>query len=114
MALWKTPVIVVSRSLQSLPTSSPATVSLTAEDPALLVERLSALGVKRIYVDGGLTIQSFMAKNLIDEITVTTVPVILGSGKALFGELKQDIHLKLIESKSYSFGFVQSKYHVIF
>ncbi len=109
----KTPVIVMSRSLQSLPVNVPKTVSLSAEDPAILVERLSSQGVKRIYVDGGLTIQSFLAKNLISEITITLIPIILGSGKPLFGELTQDIHLKLMESKSYSFGFVQNKYQVI-
>ncbi len=110
----KTSVIVMSHSLQSLPLISPATVSLSAEDPEKLVEKLSKQGVKRIYVDGGFTIQSFLAKNLIDEITITTVPIVLGSGKPLFGDLMQDIHLRLIESKSYNFGFVQSKYQVIF
>jgi dihydrofolate reductase len=107
-----TPVIVISRSLQSLPTTAPATVSLLADDPAILVERLSANGVKRIYVDGGLTIQNFLAKNLINEITVTIIPVILGTGKPLFAELKKDIHLELLESKAFSFGFVQNKYRV--
>lgn len=107
-----TPVIVMSRSLQSLPATSPATVSLSADDPTILVERLSANGVKRIYVDGGFTIQNFLTKNLIDEITITMIPIILGTGKPLFAELKHDIQLELLESKAFSFGFVQNKYCV--
>lgn len=55
-------------------------------------------------------ILSFLEKNLISEITITVIPIILRSGKPLFAELVQDIHLKLIENKSYSFGFVQNKY----
>lgn len=108
-----TPVVVISRSLQSLPSGVPTTVSLSAEDPTVLVERLSAQGVKRIYVDGGLTIYNFLNKNLITEITITIVPIILGSGKPLFGELKHDVHLALIESKFYKFGFVQNHYRVV-
>ncbi len=108
-----TPVIVMSHSLRSLPANAPTGVSLSAENPADLVERLSKQGAKRIYVDGGLTIQSFIENNLINEITITVVPIIIGSGKPLFSEIKQDIHLELIASQSYGFGFVQSKYRVV-
>jgi dihydrofolate reductase len=46
-------------------------------------------------LDGGRTIQAFLAEGLIDEITVSIAPVILGRGRRLFGDLDQDMLLTL-------------------
>jgi dihydrofolate reductase len=108
-----TPVIVLSRSLTSLPAHLPGTVSLTAEEPAQLVQRLSAAGLERLYIDGGLTIQSFLAAGLIDQITITLIPVLLGAGKPLFGPLSGHVRLELLSSHSWDFGFVQNTYRVL-
>ncbi len=43
-------------------------------------------------------------------MTITVIPILLGTGKSLFGPLHGDVHLDLISSKAYPFGFVQSKY----
>jgi dihydrofolate reductase len=108
-----TPVIVLSRTLASLPDDVPATVSLTSDNPATLVQHLSAEGLNYLYIDGGLTIQSFLAAGLIDEITITVIPILLGSGKDLFGPLPKDVRLELLSSQAFEFGFVQSKYRVL-
>lgn len=108
-----TPLVVLSRQLDSIPEDVPATVSLTDEDPRALVQRLYNEGLKHVYIDGGLTIQSFLGAGLIDEITITTIPVLLGEGKSLFGPLPTDVELELVESKTFEFGFVQSKYRII-
>jgi dihydrofolate reductase len=107
-----TPVVVLSSRLTTLPPNLPSSVSISADKPQDLVRRLSAKGLDRLYIDGGLTIQSFLAVDLIDEMTITTIPVILGGGIPLFGTLDHDLPLTLIESKAYDFGFVQSKYRV--
>lgn len=104
------PVVVLSHSLRSLPAQAPATVFLSAESPAALVARLSAEGLRHLYIDGGLTIQRFLAASLIDEMTITVIPVLLGSGKPLFGSLQREMSLQLLASKAYDFGFVQSTY----
>jgi dihydrofolate reductase len=109
----ETPVIVLSRSLTSLPAHLPGTVSLSAEEPLQLVQRLSADGMQHLYVDGGLTIQSFLAAGRIDEITLTLIPVLLGQGKPLFGSMAGDVHLQLLSSHAYDFGFVQNTYRVV-
>ena len=75
--------------------------------------RLGKEGHRHLYIDGGLTIQSFLSAKLITEVTITTIPVLLGTGKPLFGPLPGDCALALVSSKSYPFGFVQSKYRVI-
>lgn len=108
-----TPVIVLSRHLKVLPKDTPATVSLSSKNPKDLVKQLYTKGLNRLYIDGGLTIQSFLVAGLIDEITITVIPVLLGSGKPLFGLLPEDLQLEHIGTKIYDFGFVQSTYRVI-
>lgn len=108
-----TPLIVLSRHLKVLPKNAPASVSLSSDSPKNLVKILSANGLKRLYIDGGLTIQSFLVAGLINEIIITVIPVLLGGGKPLFGNLPHDIQLKNVETRTYDFGFVQSKYRVI-
>jgi dihydrofolate reductase len=105
-----TPVIVLSRTLASLPLGAPSTVSLSRETPEELVRRLSNAGREHLYVDGGLTVQSFLAAGLVDELTVTTIPVLLGRGKRLFGTLPHDQRFELVSSRSWDFGYVQSTY----
>ena len=108
-----TPVIVLSRQMKLLPDDMLDTVSLSADDPKKLVQRLSTKGLNHLYIDGGRTIQSFLSSSLIDEITITVIPILLGEGKPLFGPLSDDVELELVESKAFEFGFVQSKYRVI-
>ena len=108
-----TRVVVMSRKGLTLPAHVPATVSVSSEAPEALVARLTAEGARKLYVDGGLVIQSFLAAGLIDELTITHIPVLLGSGKPLFGPLPADVSLQLIRSHAYAFGFVQSHYRVV-
>lgn len=78
---------------------------------APLVERLHREGVRRIYVDGGQVIRQFLGARLVDDLTLSTIPVILGKGLPLFGELPE-VGLRLVESRSFSSGLVRSRYVV--
>lgn len=109
----KIPVVVLSHKQIAIPTTITDTVTVSQESPKELVTRLSEKNIRHIYVDGGKTIQSFLAAGLIDEITITIIPILLGTGRSLFGPLPHDIHLTHIQSKSYEFGFVQHQYRVI-
>ena len=106
------PIYVLSHTMRVLPASAPASVHLVTEQPPALLRALAEQGIHHVYVDGGQTIQTFLVAGLINELTVTTVPLLLGSGKPLFGNLPRDISLQLLSSKSYPFGFVQSKYRI--
>ena len=103
-------IVVMSRKGVAVPLELQKTVSVTNESPKDLVNRLEAEGAKRLYIDGGLTIQSFMQDELIDDFTITLIPVILGGGKPLFASLPKDVGLKHIDTKAYDFGFVQVRY----
>jgi dihydrofolate reductase len=105
-------VVVLSRKGVLVPDALRKTVSASMEAPELLVERLSSEGAKHLYVDGGQTIQSFLSTGLINELTITVIPILLGQGRSLFGALKSDVILKHMSTNAYAFGFVQSKYIV--
>ena len=105
-------VVVLSSKPLIFPVGLPSTVSASSEPPDVLLERLSAEGAQRLYVDGGITIQRFLAAGLIDDITITLIPVLLGQGKPLFGPIDNDIPLVHVATKAFEFGFVQVKYRV--
>jgi len=106
------PVVVLSSNPIAIPDELPGAVTHSSEAPVELCSRLSADGAKHLYIDGGITIQRFLASGLVNEITVTVIPIILGAGKPLFGPLAADVELKHVDTKVYDFGFVQSKYAV--
>lgn len=106
------PVIILSGRQLSIPSDVPDTVTHSLEQPRALLGRLSSKGTEHVYVDGGATIQSFLSDGLIDEITITVIPILLGEGISLFGSLEKDIKLKHERTRVFEFGFVQSTYLV--
>jgi dihydrofolate reductase len=106
------PVVVLSRKQISFPIGVPSTVSHSSDSLCELLERLSHEGAKHVYVDGGKTIQGFLADGLINEITLTVIPIILGDGIPLFGLSKDDVSLTHLRTTVYDFGFVQTTYSV--
>ncbi len=106
-------VIVLSSKEIEIPEKLAKNVASRSCSPAELVDEIHETGAKHLYIDGGKTIQGFLNAGLIQEMIITRVPVLLGSGIPLFGELDQDKKLRLLESRAFDNGFVQSKYEVI-
>lgn len=65
-----------------------------------------------MYVDGGLTVQSFLRADLIDEITITRAPVVIGGGIPLFGRLDNDVKLSL-QSVEATGGYLSARYDIV-
>lgn len=80
--------------------------------PQELARLLESSGAKHVYVDGGKTIQGFLRASLIDDMTITRIPVLLGAGIPLFGDLERDIRLQHQSTRAFDSGMVQSKYRV--
>ncbi|KZY66769.1 deaminase, partial [Oleiphilus sp. HI0066] len=109
---YEVPVIVLSQRDLSVPNELSDKITISKEAPEDLVQRLSAEGNQRLYIDGASVIQSFLSKGLITDMTITVVPVLIGEGISLFGHTEQDIELEHVSSKAYDFGFTQIKYLV--
>lgn len=103
-------VVVLSHGLLAIPEKLASGVEASSLAPRALLDELDRRGLRHAYVDGGRTIQGFLREGLIDELTVTTVPVLLGGGIPLFGPLTQDIRLRHLETRAYPNGLVQNRY----
>jgi dihydrofolate reductase len=105
------PVFVLStRPLAPAPRG--AVVERMSGDPADIVSQLAARGLRHVYVDGGITIQRFLAAGLVQRLIITRVPVLIGTGIPLFGALKRDILVQHVATRQYASGLVQSEYVV--
>lgn len=101
-------------------TNRPFDIPLELEDrvetmagPALeIVDRMAARGAQHLYVDGGKTVQGFLAAGLIDRLIVTRIPILLGRGIPLFGPLPHDVPLRHVTTRIWANGLVQSEYAV--
>lgn len=105
-------VVVLSSSPNAVPLHLVDDVEWLSFPPKRLVERLAARGATHLYVDGGKTIQGFLRAELIDELTITRVPVLIGTGVPLFGPLNHNVRLTHTATRQFENGFVQSKYCV--
>ena len=103
-------VVVLSSRPNAVPPHLVDNVEWLSLPPQHLVERLAAQGATHLYIDGGKTIQGFLNAGLIDELTITRVPVLIGTGVPLFGPLDQDVRLAHIATRHFETAFVQSKY----
>ena len=86
-------------------------VEIFAGNEQELINKLNNEQVKNVYVDGGITISNLLNINLIDAVTISVIPIILGSGKKLFNDIKAIHNLKLESTKSYPNGLVQLVYY---
>lgn len=76
-----------------------------------LVQQLKNSSGKDIYCDGGAEIVNELLKHdLIDELIISVVPVLVGSGTRLFKDGRPEQMLELLESKAFDTGLVQLKY----
>jgi len=107
-------VVVLSSRTLDLSAVRGRPVEQMAGTPAEIVAKLAAQGSRHLYVDGGITVQNFLKAGLIQRITITRVPVLIGSGIPLFGPLQKDIRLNHIATQTYASGLVKSEYQVLY
>ena len=102
-------MLLLSSTLES--TEWPdATVHRSLDD---VLETLEREGITRVYVDGGETVSMFLREGLLDQITISVAPVLIGRGIPLFGQFESDIALELTETRDLGSGFTQSTYRVV-
>lgn len=90
-------VFVLSNSLKTVPSGFEDKVTLVQGELSDIVAQLNQQGLQRLYIDGGKTVQSFLQADLIDEMTITTIPVLLGEGISLFGALPKALKFQNVK-----------------
>lgn len=113
--IYNKPVLVVSRTL--ITADIPARLSQKAEvvtgDPCGVMKLVERRGWKKVYIDGGEVIRSFLKEGFVESIVVSRVPVLIGRGVPLFGDLEGDVKLVHEGTRSWESGVVQSRYKVL-
>ena len=113
LALYdKKPVVVLSNRRLDFSSADEGIVEQMSGEPAEIVTRLEARGFRHAYIDGGLTIQRFLAAGFIDRLVITRVAVLIGEGIPLFGPVPHDIPLHHVATRSYKGDLVQSEYEI--
>lgn len=104
------PVFVLSHTLKSIPGEYVGKAELIKGSISSIIKQLHQKAYDRLYIDGGATVQSFLKEDRVDELIVTTLPVLLGGGIPLFSELPEKLEFDLVESKVFLGQVVQSHY----
>lgn len=107
---YSKPVIVFTNTLKDVPENLVGKVTFSKKNPEELLSELDPENEKNFYIDGGLLIQNFLNKDLIDELIITRIPILLGKGIPLFSNINQELKLKHINTSIYNNTFVKSHY----
>lgn len=88
--------VITHRSLPAAPG-----VTFTAEDPCALVRRLRREEGKSVWIcGGGSVVQPLVREDWIDEYRLSIIPILLGAGIRLFGELADQRKLRLVQTQT--------------
>lgn len=101
-------VVVLSTTLP-LEDDSRITVARSIAQARAVLEDEQATSV---YVDGGEVLTSFMAEGLIDELTISRAPIVLGGGLPLFHTLPSSIRLIHQGTSTTQSGMTCTRYRV--
>lgn len=107
---YKKPVFVISRTLTEVPNEYDGKVFLLSGSPTDILKSIHQNGFFSLYIDGGGLIQSFLEEDLIDEMVITIIPVLLGQGFPLFGNLSKMLTFECKESKLFLDAIVQNHF----
>jgi dihydrofolate reductase len=103
-----TPVLVATN--RPLDPPNPAVRAVQGDIADLVAQAKAAAGEKDVYIDGGALIRSAMDAGLVDELTISLVPKILGAGIPLFAGSSRRHRLELLDSRPIGSGLVQLRY----
>ncbi len=104
------PVYVLSNTLTEVPKEVEGKVFLIKGELTQIIEELNGKGFNNLYIDGGVTIQNFLKEDLIDELIISTIPVVLGGGSPLFGDLVSPLDFTLKNVTTYLDEIVTTHY----
>ena len=104
----ETPVLVATTRPMS--TARPFVRPVMGSIGELVEEAKREAGDRDVYIDGGALIRSALDADLIDEVTVTVIPIVLGAGVPLFAGATSRHPLELLGSRTIGGGLVELEY----
>jgi dihydrofolate reductase len=104
------PVFVLSNTLKEIPDNYKGKAILTKGTLIEVLDQIHQRGFLRLYIDGGITIQSFLDEDLIDDMIITIIPILLGGGIPLFSNLSHELEFACTESRMYLDTIVQNHF----
>lgn len=107
---YKKPVFLLSNSLLEVPKTFKGKVELVNGDLNKVLANVHNKGYTNLYIDGGKTIQSFLKEDLIDDMIITVIPILLGTGVGLFSDLLKPLKFKCVKSQIYLNQIVQNHF----
>jgi dihydrofolate reductase len=106
------PIFVLSNTCKEAPDNLNEKVEMYSGEISQLIARIKNEGYQHAYIDGGATITSFINLQFLDDMTITYVPILLGGGVSLFGEIHNHIKLEKTQADVFPNDCVQIKYEV--
>ncbi|MBI9102383.1 MAG: dihydrofolate reductase [Spirochaetales bacterium] len=109
---WPYPkkTFVLSSTLEHLPAGFEGEVEIINGAVAGILRALNFRGYKNLYIDGGTTIRQFLSEDLIDELIINRLPILLGGGVPLFGELPEPLLFEHVQTTVLLNEMVMSRY----
>jgi len=107
---YSKPVFVLSNSMKSIPEGYEEKAELISGSLPEVIDAIQQKGHEHLYIDGGVTIQNFLKEDLIDELIITVIPILLGGGSALFGELPKQMAFEHVKTEAFLNAIVQNHY----
>ena len=107
---YSKPVFVLSNKLNEIPESHKDKAFLVKGSLTEILEQIHRKGFERLYIDGGTTIRNFLKTDLIEEMILTTIPILLGGGVPLFRELPNELKFELVGIKTFLNQITQRHY----
>ena len=102
------PKVVVSTTLKKADWQNSTLINV---DVAAGITQLKQQPGKNIGISGSATLVRWLLRaGLLDELNLLVFPIVLGSGKRLFGDVTGQMPLKLVDSRAFDTGVVQLVY----
>ena len=105
---YQKPVFVISNSMSTMPEKYIGKAELVKGTLKEILENIHRKGHFSLYIDGGKIIQSFLKEDLIDEMTITIIPYLLGGGIPLFADLPKRLEFECVDSRMFLGKIVQN------
>jgi len=103
-----TPVLVATH--RPLAAAQPTVRAVSGSIEELIAEAKAAAKGRDVYLDGGALIRCATDAGLVDEITVTLIPIILGAGLPLFAGAGHRHPLDLVSARPIGGGLAELVY----